>query len=129
MSDKQTAYLRKLYRDNPTIASQLPIGFPAQKVSWHDMAVSCGNCGRALPNGHTHGTVSQMIPSVITVEAVSFCTDCMLLIHGIYRFRSDGSMEFTKDGKWMKTYGVPTSWWPRLVARLKLLKPLWENFL
>lgn len=127
MSNKQTAYLRKLYRDNPTIASQLPIGFPDQDTSWHDMTISCGSCGRDLPDNCTHGTVSQMIPSVITIEAVSCCTSCMHLLHGIYRFRSDGSMEFTKNGRWMKTYGVPTSWWSRLVDRVKQLKPLWEN--
>ena len=127
MSDYQTVKYREFFKAHPTIASQLPIGFPEQKISWHDMTFGCGTCGRDLPDHYVRGTVTSLIPGVITVEAVACCKHCMHLFHFLHRFRSDGSIEFVRNGEWVKSYGRQDTWWTRLVDRVKQLKPLWEN--
>lgn len=125
--DALTEKYRVFFRSNPTIASQLPIGFPGKKLSWHGMTVSCGTCDRELPESYTRGTVTSLIPSVITVECISICKDCLKLIHGIYRFRSDGTLEYTdRAGRWVKTRGRRIRWYSPLIERLK---PLWENLI
>lgn len=130
MKSAKTKYCRAFFIANRSIASQLPIGFPVHSLSWHVLTVSCGICHRDLPDHHTRGTITSLIPSVITIESVSLCSDCRALIHGIYRFRSDGSVEYTNQhGQWVRSQGRRITWWTRLVDRLKQLKPLWENLL
>lgn len=130
MKSAKTKYCRTFFIANRSIASQLPIGFPVHNVSWHELTVSCGICHRDLPDNNTRGTVTSLIPNVITVESVSLCKDCLSLIHGIYRFRSDGSVEYTNQhGQWVRSQGRRVTWWTRLVERIKQLKPLWENLI
>ena len=130
MSNALTIKYRDFWRNNPSIASQLPIEFTAEKISWHRITITCGICHKDIVENHTHGTVTSLIPGVITVEAVSCCVDCLKLYHNIFRFRSDGAIEWVNDeGKWCHTYGKTITWWSKLIDRLKRLKPLWENLI
>ena len=129
MSGKKTIYCRTFFKANKAIAEQMPIVFP-NNLSWHKLTVTCGICHRDLPDNHVRGTITSLIPSVMTLETVSLCKDCLKLIHGIYRFRSDGSVEYTnQDGLWVKAQSRHDTWWSRLVDRVKQLKPLWENLI
>lgn len=124
-----TQKYREFFKAHPTIDSQLPIGFADKDLEWSSLVCSCGKCGQEIPGELVRGTVTSLIPSVITINAIGCCTRCLLLIPFDYRFRNDGSMEWQHEGRWVRTYGQRIPWWTRLIERLKLLKPLWQNLL
>jgi hypothetical protein len=105
---------RNLFRRTPQLSSQLPIRF-SDKLHWDKITINCSKCGQDLPDHAVHANVSSLIPAVITVEGVGICRDCLLLVPVFFRFRNDGSMEFIHHGRWVKTYGTPTS----LIGKLR----------
>lgn len=127
MSANQTLKYLDFYNSHPTIASQMPFGFIEKELEWHSLVCSCGRCGQDIPGEMVRGTISSVIPSVITVNAIGYCVHCLLLISFDYRFRNDGAMEWQRNGRWVRSYGKKISWWTRLIERLKLLKPLWQH--
>lgn len=127
MSANKTLKYRDLFNSNPTIASQMPFGFADKELEWHSLVCSCGRCGQDIPDEMVRGTISSVIPSVITINAIGYCAHCRLLISFDYRFRNDGAMEWQRNGRWVRSYGEKIPWWTRQIERLKLLKPLWQH--
>lgn len=116
MTDKRTEKLRELFRTSPVMASPLPIKF--ETVSWHTITVGCERCKQDIPREMFRGTVSSLIPSVVTLEGVALCKKCLLLHHVLYRFRSDGSIEYVKDGQWVRNYGKKSTCITRMLERI-----------
>lgn len=109
--------LRKLFLNSQTIESQLPIGFPEKDVVWHAVSIDCDKCKSPIPEKYIRGKVTQLIPTVISIDGVSFCEKCLLLHHFQWRFRDDGSMEFTDhDGRWCRTYGEKVGMLERILG-------------
>lgn len=127
MQSSATLRAREFFNSTPTISSQMPFGFADKSLEWSSLVCSCNRCGHDIPDNLVRGTVTTLIPSVITISAIGCCTHCLLLIPFDYRFRDTGAMEWQHEGRWVRTYGTKISCWTRLIERLKRLKPLWEN--
>lgn len=125
---KTQRYL-EFWQNNLPIAGQMPIVFRAEKVEWHSLTCSCNRCEQDLPDEYVRGTVTSLIPSVVTVHAIGWCKRCNLLIPYNYRFRSTGAVEWEQNGRWVRSYGEPATWWGKLITRMRPLRMLWENLL
>lgn len=129
-ADRRSKYYRELWRNSAPIASLLPITFEGSDVRWESCTVTCSICDIDIPAELTRGTLTTVIPSVVTVETIAICPACRRLIPGQpIRFRSDGAVEWVQSGSWVRSYGRRITWWTRLVDRVKQLRPLWENLL
>lgn len=119
MTSRRVEKLREVYRTSRTIISQLPIKFDTN-LSWHTLTITCEKCRRDVPDSQVHGTVTSLIPSVITVEGVAFCEKCLLLHQVMYRFRADGSVELVnKSGQWVTIQSKDNTRWDHLFDTIK----------
>lgn len=117
MSEKRNEQLRTLFKESQILSSQLPI--KVSSVTWEKITVGCERCKQDIPDNMLRGSITSLIPSVVTVEGVALCKDCLLMHYVKYRFRSDGSMEYVKDGVWVRNYGQKESLFTRFIEVLK----------
>lgn len=120
MTVKNIENLRYLFKTSPVLSSQLPIKFESA-VSWHSLTISCERCKQDIPDEMVRGTLSSLIPTVVTIEGVAFCRNCLLLHRVQYRFRADGAIEYIVNGKWVKNYGEKSAWFPKVMEKIQNL--------
>jgi len=114
----KTEQLRQAFVSSRSISCQMPIMFPPD-LSWQSITCQCGKCGEDIPDNCLRGTLTSLIETVITMNAVAHCRKCLLLHHVTYRFRSDGAVEFIdKEGRWVRTYGQSDNWHEPMIERL-----------
>src|ERR1039457_1189823 len=118
MKSQRTQKLREMFNASKSIAPQLPIMF-SNNISWLSITIGCSRCKEDIPDDHVRGPVTSLIHSVVTVEGVAFCRKCLLLHHVLHRFRADGSVEFIRDGKWVRTNCREEGWAKRLVNKAR----------
>lgn len=70
----------------PPVASALPLRMPRGHRISH-LTAHCLSCKDAIPQEDFHGTVAQVLPEVISIDAVGYCRKCHLLTEFFYRFR------------------------------------------
>lgn len=113
MDDPRTEKFRRLWKKSPSIESQLPISF-GKELTWHKIDFICNICGEELKPQTVHGTITSLIPSVQTLEAIGICRNCKLLIPFSFRFRDDGAIEYMQDGTWVRNFGRPNTKWDNI---------------
>ncbi len=118
MKSHRTEKLRKMFNTSQPIGTQMPIVF-SNNLSWHSLTIGCSRCKEDIPDEYLRGSVTSLIPSVVTVEGVAFCRKCLLLHHVLHRFRADGSVEFIRGGKWVRTCCQDDGWAKRLVNKAR----------
>lgn len=110
---ENTQRLRTLWRSTSVLSLQLPIKLGESE--FETFAITCKRCGCDIPDERVHGRISSLIPSVVSIEAVGLCKPCLLLIPLNVRLREDGAVEFVQEGRWVRSYGAPTAFFPRMV--------------
>lgn len=122
MNSVRTQKMMDLFETSPTIASQMPIVFPAKELEWSELTCTCNKCDQDIPDDMVRGSVSSLIPSVISMSAIGYCPYCNLLVQFDYRFRDNGSIEWQHEGQWVRSFGRKTPLWTRLTEGVKRLK-------
>lgn len=97
----------------PSLACQLPIAFTTTKATWTEIEGQCEGCGQSLSAARMRGHVQRPTPSVATIEAVAFCTDCNLLTRFVFRVYDDLRLMVYRDGHWKTFFGRPRALWLR----------------
>ncbi len=119
-SEYRTEQLRKMFLDSKPVSESMPITFKEESRQWVTINCSCGKCGKEIPENMVRGNTASLIPSVVTLECVAFCKECLLLIHHTYRFREDGSVEFVNDdGVWVRSFGKEVNWKSKITGFIK----------
>jgi len=91
---------RELLR-GPTIASQFPVVFSAEK-RWDEMTFFCCGCDEAVDSDLVRGTITRPVPQTAVLEAAGICADCNLVTTYSYRMHSDMRLSANRAGKWVQ---------------------------
>jgi hypothetical protein len=81
------------------IQQQLPIRYK-NGATWTEFSGICLGCDCPIEPENLHGQISQIIDSVVTIEAVGMCIPCRALTGFHYRLHDDMSISDPRGRRW-----------------------------
>jgi hypothetical protein len=108
------------WESHPPIMDAFPVSYPtgAHLQEFHG---ECLKCESQIPIIDFRGTVTQPIPTVVTVEAIGLCRECMLLTPFLARIRDDFTLEYIENTsrQWVSVRPAPPTLWQKTVRLLQ----------
>jgi hypothetical protein len=98
------AVRKKRFLSEPTIADQLPKSLPGgSKIE--EFIGECNGCGNNLPDSMLRGIVSAPVLTVINIDAIGLCKQCMTIFPLSVRmkeYQGQSFLEYSVNGRWVR---------------------------
>lgn len=94
----------KLFKETPSIASQLPIFI--EDIEIEELIVRCSECKTIIPDELIHGYATKPLPNTASFQAIHICPHCRTISESIQRIKRTGKNRIAVDkrtpsGKWL----------------------------